>query len=217
MNNPIRIIIADDYPLFLEGIQLMLEADNRIVVCGVAQNGAELVALTHALQPDVVLTDVEMPEVNGIEATRKIKAFNSKIGILALTMFGEAHLLSDMIEAGANGYILKSSRKEIVLEGIFSAHAGGYYFCPGTSATLNEIIMGRKKSSQSDNAIPFTEHETVIIQCICKQYASKEIAVVTGLSFRTVEKYRLQIMQKIGARNLAGIVVYAMQHGLYKP
>jgi DNA-binding NarL/FixJ family response regulator len=216
MRPPIRIVIAEDYPLFMEGICLMLEKESSIEIAGEAVNGKELVAVTDKVQPDVVITDIEMPFMNGIEATREIRKKYPAMAILALTMYGEERLIVDMLEAGSNGYLLKNTRKEELLLAIRTVHSGRNYFCSSTSMRLSKMIA-RSKAEKLLPEISLNEKETDIIRLICEQYPSKQIAEMTGLNHRTVEKYRNQIMEKTGAKNMAGIVIYAIRSGLFKP
>lgn len=213
MKQRVKIVIADDYPLFREGIHLMLAREN-VEITGEAADGRELLSVVKNVQPDVVITDIEMPVMNGIEATREIKASHPQIRVIALTMFGEDHLIVDMLEAGAAGYLLKSSKKEELRDAIETVYEGGTYFCNSTTMRLSRMIAQRKISEKKEG-IKFSEKEKEIIRLICEQYASKQIASVTQLTHRTVEKYRDHIMEKTGSKNVVGIVIYAIRHGIY--
>lgn len=216
MSQPIKIVIADDYPLFREGIRLMLINNKNISITGEAADGRELLSVVNNVQPDVVITDIEMPVMNGIDATRELKSRNPQVRVIALTMFGEEHLIVDMLEAGAMGYLLKSSKKEELTEAIEIVYEGGTYFCNNTSMRLSRMIAHRKTDEQKEE-IKFSEKEKEIIKLICEQYASKQIATATQLTHRTVEKYRDHIMEKTGSKNVVGIVIYAIRHGIYNP
>lgn len=215
MKQRVKIVIADDYPLFREGIHLMLAREN-VEITGEAADGRELLSVVKNVQPDVVITDIEMPVMNGIEATRELKSRNPGVRVIALTMFGEEHLIVDMLEAGAMGYLLKSSKKEELTEAIEIVYEGGTYFCNNTSMRLSRMIAHRKTDEQKVE-IKFSEKEKEIIKLICEQYASKQIATETQLTHRTVEKYRDHIMEKTGSKNVVGIVIYAIRHGIYNP
>ena len=212
-----RIVIAEDFALFREGIHLMLGNVTDYTIIGEVDNGEQLIHLLDSTPAEIVLTDIEMPVMNGIEATKVIKAKYPATGVLALTMFDDEHLIVDMMEAGANGYLLKSTTKEELLYAIEAAAAGKNYFCDGTTMKLSKMIAGSKHVPMPTVTVTLTEKEKAIIQLICEQYASKEIADKTELTPRTVEKYRIQIMQKMGVRNTAGVVVYAIKHGLFVP
>ncbi len=212
----IRIVIADDMPIFLEGFHLLIEKQDELELAGEAINGQELVALVKRVQPDVVVTDIEMPVMNGVEATKILKREFPAIGILALTMYGDDHFIKDMVEAGADGYLLKTSSREEVFTAVQEVYAGRSYFCNATTMRMAKMISTTHVLSRQPK-IEFTEKETEIIKLICEQYASKEIADKTSLTYRTVEKYRAIILEKTGSKNMAGVVVYAIRHGMFVP
>jgi DNA-binding NarL/FixJ family response regulator len=215
MSKETRIVLADDYPLLLESFSLMLANEPSIEIVGQVANGEQLVACVETERPDVVITDIEMPVMNGLDATRLIKERFPATGVLALTMFNDHHLIVDMMEAGANGYLLKSVSKEELLAAITAAKNGLQYFSNDTSMRLFKQLA-QSKLKQEEETESFTEKEKEIIRLICQQYASKEIAALTQLSKRTVDKYRDHIMQKTKSTNLAGVVIYAIRHGLFK-
>jgi len=217
MQQAIRLVIADDFPMFREGIQLLLGKETGIDIVAEASNGKELIEIVSEMKPDVVITDIEMPVMNGIEATKEIKKANPSIGIIALTMFGEEHLIVDMLDGGASGYLLKSSKKEELLQAIEFVNEGGTYFCNATTMKLSKMIAKSKTGDSINPQIRFSEKELEIIKLICEQHASKQIAAATNLTHRTVEKYRDNIMEKTGSTNVVGIVVYAIRNGIYKP
>lgn len=216
MKQPLQLIIADDYPLFREGIQLLLNRD-EFVIAGEASNGEELIRLATEKKPDVVITDIQMPEMSGILATKAIKAMNAGIKVIALTMFGDDDLIVDMLNAGAEGYLLKSTNKEELKLAIEIVSAGGQYYCDATNKRLSALIAkGTKDAAGAHPVSALNEKEIEIIQLICEQYASKEIANITQLAPGSVVKYRNNIMEKTGASNMVGIVIYAIRNGIYK-
>lgn len=211
----IQIVIADDMPIFLEGFRLLIEQEGGLKVTGKAHNGEELLKLVKQEDPDIVITDIEMPVMNGIEATKILKEKFPTMGILAMTMYGDDHFIKDMLEAGADGYLLKSSSREELYTAIKQVYSGQNYFCNAMTMRMAKIISTTHVLSRQPK-IEFTEKETEIIKLICEQYASKEIADKTSLTYRTVEKYRAIILEKTGSKNTAGLVVYAIRHGIYK-
>lgn len=212
----IRVLLADDHPLYLEGLELLLQKIPEFEIAGVAYNGKELCELVRQLKPDVVITDIEMPILNGIEATQIIKKEFPSLPIIGLTMFNDEHLIVDMMEAGANGYILKSTGKEELTHAIHSVLEGYNYLCNDTNLRLSKMLAKSKMFPCEKKAI-FNEKELEIIRLICEQFVSKEIADKTGLEKRTIDKYREHIMEKTGAKNVVGIVVYAIREGIYTP
>lgn len=215
---PIKLIIADDQKMFLEGLVLLFSNFDEVQLVGQAENGIELVDLTEKTSPDVIITDIGMPQMDGIEATTLLAQKYPRLPIIALTMFNEDHYLVDMLKAGAKGYISKSTGKNELMEAIRSVNEGGYYFCSSTSPKLARLLAASQIGFFAPHAPDkFTEKERDIIQLICREFSSKQIAPLIGLSQRTVENYRNRIMEKMGVQNMVGIVVYAFRHGLATP
>jgi DNA-binding NarL/FixJ family response regulator len=212
--NEISIYLADDYPLFREGFSLLLQQESGFKIAGEASNGKALLELMRQSPADVVITDIEMPEMNGIEATLALKAEFPKVPVIALTIFWEDHLIVDMLEAGASGYLLKNVSSTELAEAIRTVVRGGNHYCSQTSVRLSKLIANSSFYKKSAN--PLSDKELEIIRLICQQYASKQIADKTQLSHRTIEKYRDRIMEKTGSENLVGIVIYAIRHGIYQ-
>jgi DNA-binding NarL/FixJ family response regulator len=212
--NIISIYLADDYPLFRTGLSLLLEQESGFKIAGEASNGKMLLELMRQAPADVVITDIEMPEMNGIEATIALKAEFPDVPVIALTIFNEDHLIIDMLEAGASGYILKNVESAELASAIRTVVRGGNHYCSQTSIRQSKLIA--HSSFYKKPSIPLSDKELEIIRLICQQYASKQIADKTNLSHRTVEKYRDRIMEKTGAENVVGIVIYAIRHGIYQ-
>lgn len=213
---PIQLLIADDHEMLREGFHTMLSKHPEIKLVGEASNGLELLELAASLQPDIIIADIKMPKMDGIEATRILTVKYPHIGIIAFTMFDEESLIVEMLEAGAQGYLLKSSGKEEILEAIQAVIDGNTYYCKQTTAKLANLIA-RSNFRQKKFPQPiFTEKELVIIREICEQYSNKEIASRLRLSIRTVEGHRERIQDKMKIRNTAGIVVFAIRTGIYK-
>jgi DNA-binding NarL/FixJ family response regulator len=215
---PIRLLIADDLVLFRQGLGLLLANEDSIQISGEAENGLEALHKAAELQPDVVITDIQMPEMDGIEFTKELKLSYPNIPVIALTMFKEEHLIVDMLNAGAKGYLQKSADRRQVLEAIRSVREGGWYYCESTTMKLSKLVA--KHTVDGFTPPPpglFTETELQIIQLICAQYSSKEIAAQLFKGERTVESYRHKIFEKMGVKNMAGLVIYAIRAGMFKP
>lgn len=215
--SPIKIIVADDHQMIREGFLTMFQKHPYISIAAEASNGVELVELTSIIKPDVVITDIKMPKMDGIEATRILNQKFPQIGIIAFTMYEEETSIIDMLEAGAQGYLIKSAAKEEIIEAINAIMDQRTYYCRETSTRLAQLITKskfnpHKKISQSI----FSKREKEIIVLICDGFFNKEIASQLNLSVRTVESYRERIQEKMQVKNTAGIVVYAIRKGIYK-
>lgn len=213
MSGTIRLIIADDHEIFRDGLSLMLSKQPDMQLAGQAANGRELVSLVNELNPDVVLTDVKMPLMDGIEATRFLLTQKPELRIIALSMFDEENLIVDMLEAGARGYLLKNADKQEILDAIHSVYDNRPYYCHHTSSRLASLISKSKFNPYKRKEPPvFTDREIEIIRLICQQLTAQEIADRVFLSKRTVEGHRTRILEKMNVKNTAGVVIYALKH-----
>jgi two-component system, NarL family, response regulator NreC len=215
MKYSIRLIIADDHEIFRDGLALMLSRQKDITLPGQASNGKELVELAEQHNPDVIITDIKMPIMDGIQASRLILKKQPDIKIIALSMFDEETLIVDMLEAGAKGYLLKNADKQEILDAIETVYEDKTYYCHHTSARLtNMIVKSNFNPYKKKETVNFNEREIEIIKLICQQNSSKEISDKLFLSSRTVEGYRTKILEKMNAKNTVGVVVYALKHNL---
>lgn len=212
----IRVLIADDHELVREGLQVMLAKIEELEIVGEASSGEELVQLTRKLLPDVVLTDVKMPRMDGIEATRIIKGEFPHIGVIALSSFDEENLILDMLNAGARGYLLKTAGKKEITEAVKAAYKDEPYYCNHTNLKLAHLIARGGHFKDKSEKKGFTNRELEVIQMICEGLSSKQIAAQLGLKTRSVERYRDIIMEKMEVGNSAAVVMYAVTHGLCK-
>jgi DNA-binding NarL/FixJ family response regulator len=213
----IRIVIADDHEMFRDGFKLMLTKQPDIELLGEAENGRELLTLVKERQPDVVVTDIKMPVMDGIEAVKKISEEYPEIGIIVLSMFDEDDLIVDMLEAGAKGYLLKNSNKDQIGEAIHTVFNGDPFYCKTTSRKLTQMIAKSKYNPYRKKEKPeFTARELEVVELVCREMSNKEIAEKLFLSIRTVEGLRLKIAEKMNVKNPVGMVLYAMKNGLVK-
>jgi DNA-binding NarL/FixJ family response regulator len=216
MTTPIRIILADDHEIFRDGFRVMIKKQPAVQLVAEASNGEELMELSRRLLPDVVVTDIKMPGVDGIEATKQLTRDLPGIGVIALSMFDEENLIVEMLEAGAQGYLIKNAHKDEIIEAIKTVNRKQPYYCNDTSAKLAQMIArSRFKAGEKLPKIEFSDRELSVIRYICQEMANKEIASQLNLSIRTIEGYRDRIQEKIGAKNAAGIVVYAIKNNIY--
>jgi DNA-binding NarL/FixJ family response regulator len=215
MNPDVTLLIADDHEIFRDGIALMISRQSDIHLIGQAEDGQQLIELAHELKPDVIMTDIKMPGIDGIEATKILKQEYPDVKIIALSMFDEENLIIEMLEAGAKGYLLKNADKQEILDAVFNVYKGDTYYCRHTSARLATLIVkSRFNPYKMPEPVTFSERETDIIRLICFQHTAQEIADKLFLSKRTIEGYRTKILEKIKAKNIAGVVMYALKQGI---
>ncbi len=212
----IKTIIADDHGIFLDGLRMMLESEPGIAVVAQATNGRELVEMVKNNDVDVVLTDISMPIMDGIEATKRMLALKPSIAIIALSMHDEENIVLELLEAGGKGYLLKNSDKQEVWDAIRTVHDQQPYYCRSISARMIRKIV-RSHHNPFSSTPDFSDREKEIIELICQEFTNKQIADQLNLSMRTVEGYRLKILEKIGVKNSVGLVIYAMKHKIYIP
>jgi len=210
----IRVMIADDHVLFRNGLRSLLSQIKNVELVGEAVNGQDLVRRSIELSPDVILTDIGMPIMDGVVATKEIA--RRKIGsrVIVLSAHGKEEPILKMLEAGALGYVLKTAESDEISDAINAVYRHKPYFCREITEKLTEIVSKNYQLPPAD--IFFTDREKEIMRLICKESTSKEIAFKLNLSKRTVEGHRTRIMDKIGAKSIAGVITYALGHGIYK-
>lgn len=214
----IKVILADDHELFRDGFSVMLKKQPDIELIAEAENGEQLLQLTHELQPEVVVTDIKMPKADGIEVMHRMKKELPHIGVIALTNYDEESLLVEMLEAGAKGFLLKSANKEEIVEAIKKVYHEKTAYCQQTNAKLAQLIANSSfRPYRKKKKVEFTEREKTIIQLICKGFTNREIAAQIFLSKRTIEANRETIMEKMEVESIAGLICYAISHALYQP
>ena len=217
MNGPIQLLLADDHEIFMNGFKLMFRKNTDITIIGQALNGQELIEKAIALNPDIVITDIHMPVMNGIDATIELRRQLPTIGIIALSMANEESQIVKMLEAGAKGYLLKNSDKSDIIAAIKAVYNNEYYYCESTDSKLaNMIHESRFDPIQPSKTPTFTKRQLEVINLICQGYSYQEIADLLYLSKRTIEWHVKTIMEKIDAKNQAGIIVYAIRNELFK-
>lgn len=218
LHGNIKVIIADDHEIFRDGLRIMLQKQADIHLVAEAGDGRELIDQVEQWQPDIVISDVKMPRMDGVTAARYLARHYPQIGIIALTMFDEEDLIIDMLEAGAKGYLLKNADKHEIVEAVKSVYSQEPYYCRHTSNKLAQMVAKSKFNPYKQQAKPeFNDRENEIIADICNGLTSKQIAEKIFLSVRTVEGLRMKIMEKMEVKNTAGIIIYAIKHGLFKP
>lgn len=217
MSYQINLIIADDHEIYRDGLSLMLSRQEGLSLVGQAENGKELIELVDELHPDLVITDIKMPFLDGIKATRMLLEKYPDLKIIALSMFDEENLIVEMLEAGAKGYLLKNADKKEILEAITTVYEDNIFYCRHTSAKLaSMIVKSRFDPLKKKQELVFTDREKEIIKLICRQFTAQQIGNQLFLSKRTVEGYRTRIMEKMDVRNTAGVVIFALRNNLIR-
>ncbi len=208
----IHVVITDDHPMMLNGLKNALEAHGHIKVTASYPNGQTLLDGLQKNVPDVLLLDVHLPDIPGDELTRIITRKYPSVKILILTSHDSIFFIRTLLRSGATGYVLKTSEHALLLEAIESVYHGLQFLSPEVKDTLVKDTL--KMRNKISNSLELTQREKDIIQLIAEEYTSHEIAEKLFLSHRTVENYRLGLMQKLDAKNMVGMIKKAMQMGL---
>jgi len=210
----ISVVLADDHTIVRDGLRALLEANAEIQVVGDADNGRQVISLVKELQPDVVIMDISMPELNGIDATRQIQEFSPQVKVIVLSMLGTADHVFHALQAGVRGYLLKESAGREVMEAVQSVYAGEMYFSkPITHTMINDYVQARA-TAQSDSLKSLSIRENEILCLVVEGKTSAEIGKSLHLSPKTIDSYRSRMMQKLGVSDLTELVKFAIKHGL---
>jgi len=208
---PIRILIADDHGVVAEGLKHLVEAEADMEVVAVVGDGREAVQQARDAQPDVVLMDLSMPELNGADATRAILQRDPKCRVIVLSMYAQREYVRRALKAGAAGYVVKRSAAKEVVEAIRAVHAGQRYLSPRVADVVLEDYTDDK---QDDLLARLSAREREVLQLLAEGRTGAQIAERLSLSQKTVETYRARLVEKLGIRDLAGLVRFAIQRGL---
>lgn len=212
----IRVIIVDDHEVYRDGLRLLMGRDPLIEIVGEASNGRILLELPGLVRADVILMDIRMPVMDGVQAMREIRATYPGIACIALSTFDNEHLIVEALEAGARGYIIKNARIGEILEAIRAVHAGQPYYCQSTSGHLARMIAVSSFNPYAHKEKErFSKKDIEIIRLICEEKSSKQIGEELFMSTRTVEGIRAKILEKMNVKTSAGIAIYAIKHAIY--
>ena len=211
----IRILIADDHGIVRKGLRLQLEQNNDFEVVGEATEGREAVRMAEELLPDVVIMDIAMPTLNGIQATTQLVKKNPQIGVIILSMYSDETYLMRTLAAGAKGYLLKDSADVDLHRAVEVVAQGKPFFSPAIAGTLLEDYMRQlQQRGLQDSYDLLTEREKEILQLLAEGKSNKDVAGILNLSTNTVETHRTRIMQKLDLHSTADIVLYAVRKGI---
>lgn len=211
----ISIAIVDDYVIFRDGLKVGVTSDENFDVVLEAGNGEELLQKLEMIVPDVILMDLKLPVMDGIEATRIVKSRFPGIKILVVTMYDDEKFIIHMMENGANGYLLKDTDSAEIRRAIYAVHENGYYFNDVVSkALLKRLVMKGNLKPSFNQGIEFSERELQVLKLICEEMTAPEIGKELFLSHRSVENIRQRLIEKVGVRNTAGLVMFAARNGI---
>ncbi|HBA61462.1 MAG TPA: DNA-binding response regulator [Elusimicrobia bacterium] len=209
-----KILICDDHKIFREGLRALLEKQPGVKVVGGARDGLEAVKLARELAPDIVIMDISMPGLNGIEAARKLAKVKKSARVIALSMHNDRKYVTEIIKAGARAYLLKDSAFEELMDAIKAVSCGRFFLSAGiTSIVLDDYIKGPSRDPRSAFTL-LSAREREVLQLLAEGLRTKEISQKLSLSVKTVETHRKKIMEKLGIQSIAGLTRYAVKEGL---
>jgi len=208
----LKLLLVDDHQILLDGIKALLKDEEQFEIIGEATRCSVAIELLRKISPDIVITDIQMPEMSGIEFTAIIKKEYPHIKVLALSMSGEEGMIAEMVEAGISGYVLKNTGKEELREALLKISGGGVFFSEEVTASLTRGMRQRKEMSEIEKAAHITPREREIIKLIAKEYSNKKISDALFISERTVETHRKNIFRKTNTKSVLGLVKWAQEH-----
>ncbi|MFN2198044.1 MAG: response regulator [Anaerolineales bacterium] len=210
-NESIRVLVADDHAIMRDGIRALIQPEEDLLVIGEAEDGRAAVELVDRLHPDVVLMDIAMPLLNGLEATRQIKRDHPEIQVLVLTMYDHDEYVRQVLATGASGYVLKRAAASELVSAIRAVARGDAVLSPAvTRIVINEYLRGDKSQAASEPE-KLTPREREVLQLIAEGHTSREIARVLNLSIKTVQAHRTSLMQKLDLHDRGELIKYAIQ------
>ena len=213
--NPISILLAEDHTIVRKGLLSLLNTVDNFKVLAEAEDGREAVTKVEALKPDIVVMDISMPHLNGLEATRQIKKRFPKTKVIILTMHTNEEYIFEILRAGASGYIVKKAAPEELIMAIQAVSQGEKYFSPSISTKIADELLQKGLSKKSElTSTSLTGREREVLQLIAEGHTNREIAELLFISLKTVEAHRSHIMDKLDLHNAAELTKYAIQKGI---
>jgi len=209
-----RVLLVDDHKIMREGLRSLLAVTPGVEVVGEAGDGRSAVQLALKLAPDVVVMDIGMPDLNGVDATRQIKARDPKIKVIALSLHSDERFIAGMFKAGASGYLLKDGAFEELAHAIRTVAAGHTYLCPRIAKTVIRDYLRDAQAAAIAGGPALSEREREVLQLIAEGKSTKEIAGRLDVSVKTVETHRARIMERLGVHSVAELTKYAVREGL---
>ena len=212
----IQALVADDHAIVREGLRRLLESEGDISVCAEASDGREVLDEIGKHRPDVVILDITMPRLGGLEALERIRSQHPSVKVILLSVHGDAPFVQSAVNLGADGYLLKNGRVTEVLSAVRAVTKGGSYFSPPIAKEIVQQLRGPERGPTETFAL-LSSREREVLQLIAEGLSAKEIAADLGISPKTVEAHRTSVMRKLGARKATELVRYALRHGLIEP
>jgi DNA-binding NarL/FixJ family response regulator len=212
----ITVLVAEDHTIVRKGICSLLEAKAEIEVVGEAEDGREAVDKAEALHPDVVLMDITMPRLNGLEATRQIKRLFPQVKILALTMYTNEEYIQQILQAGASGYVVKQAAPAELISAIQAVYRGDSFLSPTISKTLIEEYLKHSDQTAPPDQTKLTDREREVLQLLAEGNSNRDIAQKLNISIKTVGVHRTNLMEKLGMHSLTDLVKYALRKGIIR-
>jgi DNA-binding NarL/FixJ family response regulator len=210
----IAVLLVDDHTVVRQGLRALLESEADLKVVGEAQNGREAVRLVKEMLPDVVVMDVAMPVLNGIEATRQIAKATPSTKVLGLSSYGDDEYMTQLMQAGASGFLIKQTAADDLLRAIRQVKEGKHYFSASIAKRLrNEKGEFLASGNSPSKGAELTSRESEVLQLIAEGFANKQVAAELSISIKTVEKHRQQVMNKLNIHDVAGLTRYAISKG----
>lgn len=209
-----RLLIVDDHQMLIDGIKALLQEEPTFEIVAQAQNGIQALEILKSNAIDIVLTDISMPEMDGIELTQKIKQDYPDVKILALSMFSEKQMIREMVDAGVSGYILKNTGREELVGALSKIASGGIFFGDEVTNEMMRMMTDQEKSELKKEIVNLTFREREILKLIAKEYSNSKIAEELFISERTVETHRKNIFRKTNTKSIVGLIKYAIEHKL---
>lgn len=214
MEQPVKLLLVDDHPIVRSGLRMLFLSEPSMTIVGEASSGEEAIAAVSRLQPDVVIMDVSMPGMNGIEATRRIKAAHPETAVLALTMYEDEQYFFEMLNAGASGYIPKRAAPDDLVSAIKVVAEGNVFLYSTLARFLIRDMAERSAAEPEETEETLTAREREVLTCIAEGMTNREIAEALVISIKTVERHRENIMAKLDMHNRVELVKYAIKKGL---
>jgi DNA-binding NarL/FixJ family response regulator len=215
MREKIKIVLADDHRIFRKGLKALLSEKESIEVLAEADNGDEALKMARKYNPGIVIMDIGMPKMDGIEAARQIRERLPDIEVIILSMHAKKAYIDQVLKAGAKGYVLKDSDEENLIAAIHTVHSGGYYLdSPIADQVLSDYFRGKTKRELKEQSDPLSEREKEVLRLLAEGHSNQEVADILCISRKTVENHRAHIVRKTGVQGQVGLTKYAARIGL---